>query len=78
MHYALFHDLSPDLLIVLHPYYKPAYIQKMWGGADEQMAEIAAGNLNAVSWQDKVHKVIEKVVSVNSLRVSFIKATNIV
>jgi hypothetical protein len=50
-------------MTVLHPYYKLAYIQKMWGGAEEQAAEIAAGNPDAVNWQDEAQKVVERAVS---------------
>jgi hypothetical protein len=45
---------------VLHPYYKLAYIKMAWGGAEEQAAECAAGNLNAKNWQDEALKVVER------------------
>ena len=35
------------LRVVLHPYYKLAYIKLAWGGTEEQAAEKAAGNLYA-------------------------------
>jgi hypothetical protein len=41
--------------VVLHPYYKLAYIKLAWGGAEEQ----AAGNLDAKNWQDEAQKVVE-------------------
>ena len=31
--------------LVLHPYYKLAYIKIAWGGPEEQADEIAAGNV---------------------------------
>ena len=45
--------------IVLHPYYKLAYIKLAWGGAEEQEKERAAGNLTAKNWQDEANKVLE-------------------
>jgi hypothetical protein len=50
--------------VVLHPYYKLAYIKLAWGGAEEQAAEIAAGNQFAKNWQDEAQKVLEKEVIV--------------
>jgi hypothetical protein len=35
------------MFVVLHPYYKLAYIKLSWGGPEEQAAKIEAGNLNA-------------------------------
>ncbi|KAF8221475.1 hypothetical protein L208DRAFT_1074551, partial [Tricholoma matsutake] len=40
-------------LVVLHPYYKLAYIKLAWGGAEEQAAEKMAGNRNAKNWKDE-------------------------
>ena len=37
-----------------------------WGGADEQAAEIANGNLSAKDWQAEAQKVVEKMVPVSS------------
>lgn len=34
----------------------------MWGGAEEQAAEIVAGNLYAVNWQDEALKIVERTV----------------
>jgi hypothetical protein len=34
----------------------------MWGGAEEQAAEIAAGNPYAVNWQDEALKIVERTV----------------
>jgi hypothetical protein len=45
--------------IVLHPYYKLAYIKLAWGGAEEQDKERAAGNQQAKNWQDEAQKVLE-------------------
>jgi hypothetical protein len=54
------------LIIVLHPYYKLDYIRLSWGGAEEQAIECLGGNPFAKNWQDKVLKVVEKMVSVDS------------
>ena len=48
-----------ELRVVLHPYYKLAYIKLAWGGAEEQAAEKATGNLSAKNWQDEALKVLE-------------------
>ena len=48
---------------VLHPYYKLAYIKVSWGGPDEQVAEIEAGNSDAKDWQDEARKIVEKMLS---------------
>lgn len=54
------------LRVVLHPYYKLAYIKVAWGGAEEQAAEKAAGNLYAKNWQDEAQKVLEtEVIHIN-------------
>jgi hypothetical protein len=53
--------LSP---IVLHPYYKLAYIELAWGGAKEQEAEYDAGNFEAKNWQDEARKILERTVSI--------------
>ncbi|KAG1739814.1 uncharacterized protein EDB91DRAFT_1037218, partial [Suillus paluster] len=47
------------LALVLHPYYKLAYITMQWGGPEEQAAEHAVGNLNAVDWCNEALKVVE-------------------
>ena len=47
-------------IAVLHLYYKLAYIKQMWGGAEEQAAEIVAGNPYGINWQDEARKIIEK------------------
>jgi hypothetical protein len=49
--------------IVLHPYYKLAYIKLAWGGPEEQAAEIEEGNPDAKDWQDEARKIIERTVS---------------
>lgn len=49
--------------LVLHPYYKFAYIKLAWGGEEEQEAERNAGNLFAKNWQDEAKKLVERVVS---------------
>ena len=47
---------------VLHPYFKMQYIQKAWGGAEEQAAERVAGNKYAKNWHDEALKVVEDTV----------------
>jgi hypothetical protein len=37
----------------------------MWGGPEEQAAEIDAGRQNAKDWQDEARKVVENTVSCN-------------
>jgi hypothetical protein len=49
--------------LVLHPYYKFAYIKLAWGGEKEQEAERDAGNPHAKNWQDEARKVVEHEVS---------------
>ena len=39
--------------LVLHPYYKLAYIKKAWRGAEEEKMERDAGNLDAKDWHDE-------------------------
>jgi len=51
-----------DLFTVLHPYYKLAYIELSWRGAEEKEVEIAAGNLDVKDWHDKANKLIENTV----------------
>ncbi|KAF9242391.1 hypothetical protein BU15DRAFT_72913 [Melanogaster broomeanus] len=41
------------LALVLHPYYKLAYIKMAWGGSEEQQQEREAGNPNAKDWHDE-------------------------
>jgi hypothetical protein len=49
--------------LVLHPYYKFAYIKLAWGGELEQEAERNAGNPHAKNWQDEARKLVESEVS---------------
>lgn len=51
------------LSLVLHPYYKLAYIEKKWGGAAEQQEAIAEGNPNAINWIQHARSVVEDAVS---------------
>jgi hypothetical protein len=51
------------MFVVLHPYYKLAYIKLSWGGPEEQAAEIEAGNLNAKDWHDEAKQIVERTVS---------------
>jgi hypothetical protein len=57
-----------SLIIVLHPYYKLDYIKLSWGGAEEQELECWEGNMFAKNWQDEALKIVEKMVSLDSLR----------
>ncbi|KAM6500774.1 hypothetical protein JOM56_003788, partial [Amanita muscaria] len=50
------------LALVLHPYFKLTYIKLAWGGAEEQEAEIAKGNIDAKNWQDEALRVVETTV----------------
>jgi hypothetical protein len=49
--------------LVLHPYYKLAYIKLAWGGEKEQEEDRAAGNQDAKNWQDEARKIVESEVS---------------
>jgi hypothetical protein len=51
------------MFVVLHPYYKLAYIKLQWGGAEEKAAEIEAGNLDAKDWHDEAKQIVERTVS---------------
>jgi hypothetical protein len=51
-----------ETFVVLHPYYKLAYIKISWGGPKEQAAEIAKGNPTAKDWHDEARKVVEDTV----------------
>jgi hypothetical protein len=58
-------DRKPCYLLVLalYPYFKLAYIEMTWGGAEEQVAERDAGDPWAKNWQDKAQQVLESAVS---------------
>ncbi|KAG1719713.1 hypothetical protein EDB19DRAFT_1647826, partial [Suillus lakei] len=59
-YYGKFDDKPVYILaLVLHPYYKLAYIAMAWGGPEEQAKERDAGNPNAKNWHDKALKVVE-------------------
>ncbi|OAX34207.1 hypothetical protein K503DRAFT_645125, partial [Rhizopogon vinicolor AM-OR11-026] len=45
------------LALMLHPYYKLAYIKMSWGSPEEQAKE---RNQNAKDWHDEALKVVEK------------------
>ena len=44
--------------LVLHPYYKLAYIKMAWEGAKEEKMECDAGNLDAKNWHDEALQVM--------------------
>jgi hypothetical protein len=46
--------------LVLHSYYKLAYIKMAWGGAEEEKMEHKAGNLTAENWYDKALQVVQQ------------------
>ncbi|KAL1947386.1 hypothetical protein VTO73DRAFT_14347 [Trametes versicolor] len=48
------------LSLLLHPYYKLAYIEQMWGGEEEYLADVAAGVHNARNWQAYATEIVEK------------------
>ncbi len=50
-------------VLVLHPYYKLAYIEQMWGGEDEYQDDLAAGLPGARNWQAYANEIVEKAVS---------------
>src|SRR5712675_1533921 len=52
-----------EFFIVLHPYYKLAYITLAWGGPEEQATEIVAGNPNVKDWQDEAKQIVKRTVS---------------
>ena len=58
--YSISYHVLINILTVVHPYYKLAYIKMAWGGPEEQAHEREAGNLNAKDWYDKAHKVVER------------------
>ncbi|KAG1735306.1 uncharacterized protein EDB91DRAFT_1056392, partial [Suillus paluster] len=62
-YYSKFDDKPVYILaLVLHPYYKLAYITMAWGSPEEQAKELAAGNLNAKNWYDEALKIVEKTI----------------
>ncbi|KAG2143677.1 hypothetical protein DEU56DRAFT_733023, partial [Suillus clintonianus] len=59
-YYGKFDDKPVYILaLVLHPYYKLAYITMAWGGPEEQAKEQAAGNPNTKNWHDEALKVVK-------------------
>jgi hypothetical protein len=50
------------MITVLHPFFKLNYIKHAWGGEEEEMAEIAAGNYNAKNWQAEARRILEDTV----------------
>jgi hypothetical protein len=68
--------LTARTQLVLHPYYKLAYIKLAWGGEKkkEQADERDAGNQYAKNWQDEAMKVVEREVS-NFFRIISIEST---
>ncbi|TFK64505.1 hypothetical protein BDN72DRAFT_774502, partial [Pluteus cervinus] len=54
------------LSLALHPFYKLAYIELLWGGAEQQESEVRNGNSNAKNWVDEARKVLETTVGHDS------------
>ena len=50
------------IILVLHPYFKLAYIKMAWGGAEEQEKEHRKGNTEAKNWKDEAQQILEKMV----------------
>ena len=48
---------------VLHPWFRDTYIKMAWGGEEERLIEIEAGNRDAKNWQEEAMKILEKAVS---------------
>ena len=48
---------------MLHPYYKLNYIRVEWGGEEEYLAALDAGDPNARDWNKYAREVTEKAVS---------------
>ncbi len=46
--------------LVLHLYYKLAYIKMAWGGAKEEKRECKAGNLDAKDWHDEALQIVQQ------------------
>jgi hypothetical protein len=59
MIFTCIYIVSLTLYLVLHPYYKLAYIKMQWGGPEEQVKERAARNPNAIDWYDEALQVVE-------------------
>ena len=57
--------------LVLHPYYKPAYIKIAWGGPEEQADEIAAGNIDTKDWQNEAKQIVENTVGCSMSLIHF-------
>lgn len=55
-------SVSYWIILVLHPYYKLDYFALKWGGREEQLQEIKAGNPNAINWRDFAQEVVEETV----------------
>ena len=68
-HYEIATDIM--FVLVLHPYYKLAYIKLQWGGPEEQAAEIEAGNWDAKDWHDEAKKIVERTVSCVCLKTQY-------
>ena len=60
---------------VLHPYFKPDYIEHVWGSEDDQAEEIAAGDSNAKNWQAEARRIVEQMVYTCNYTVTSIRLT---
>jgi hypothetical protein len=55
-----FCDIMLTNYLVLHPYYKLAYVEMAWGGAEEEKTEREAGNLDAKDWHDEALQMVQQ------------------
>jgi hypothetical protein len=60
---------------VLHPYYKLNYIKMVWGGEEEQIAEINASNPDAKNWQREAERIVEATVGLIPFLDAFLTET---
>jgi hypothetical protein len=62
MFYFQMRNCSDVDILVLHPYFKLAYIKMAWGGEKEQKEERRKGNKEAKNWQDEAQQILENTV----------------
>ncbi len=46
--------------LVLHSYYKLAYIKMAWRGAEEEKTKHEAGNLDAKDWHNEALQIVQQ------------------
>jgi hypothetical protein len=62
MFYFQMRNCSDVDILVLHPYFKLAYIKMVWGGEEEQKEERWKRNKEAKNWQDEAQQILENTV----------------